>query len=36
VPAEILVYTETEWAQMAVQHRRLRREVDADGVWLTA
>lgn len=34
VPAEILIYTETEWTQMAGQQRRLRREVDTDGVWL--
>lgn len=35
VPAEILVYTEAEWTQMAREHRRLRREIDTDGVWLT-
>jgi hypothetical protein len=34
VPAEILVYTIEEWARLADEDRRLRREIDAHGIWL--
>lgn len=34
VPAEILVYTESEWARMRAEGRRLPREIDAHCRWL--
>ena len=34
VPADVLVYTESEWAAMREEDRRFVREAEQEGVWV--